>query len=300
MRAFSSSQVRRAIGLLAVIGCSPSHTVGHSASPVTGPATGSDIDPINASSDMVFVPGGYFLQGIDDDALEALVELCREHADDPASCARERLLEHHRNETPQRRVHVDDFDIDRTEVINLSYGACVAAGSCRPIDQATCTFFQSGEHVVGGELDAAAQADRAPVVCATWEQAAAYCAWADKRLPSEAEWEKAARGADGRRFPWGEVWDPKAANGYDDDAGSIDGYATVAPVGSFPNGASPHGALDMVGNVWEWVDDDESGPQRIMRGGGYAANPIALRTTKRVLRDPKGWENVGFRCARSR
>jgi formylglycine-generating enzyme required for sulfatase activity len=248
---------------------------------------------------MVFVPGGYFLQGIDEQALEALVELCIDHADDPAGCARERLLEHHRNETPQRRVHVDAFQIDRTEVINAAYGACVAAGGCWPIDQSTCTFFRDGEQIAGGELDAPARADRAPVVCVTWEQAAAYCSWAGKRLPSEAEWEKAARGEDGRRFPWGDVWEPNAANWYDNEAGSLDGYPTVAPAGSFPSGASPHGALDMAGNVWEWVADGESGDQRIMRGGGHAAKPIALRTTKRVLREPKGWENVGFRCARS-
>lgn len=249
---------------------------------------------------MVFVPGGYFLQGIDDHALAALVPLCIEYAGEGASCAREKLLEHHRNETPLRRAHVDDFEIDRMEVINDAYGACVAAGGCWPIDQSTCTFVQSGEQVIGGKLGSAAQAGKAPVTCATWEQAAAYCAWAGKRLPLEAEWEKAARGEDGRRFPWGDAWDPKAANGYDDDSGSIDGYATVAPAGSFPSGASPYGALDMAGNVWEWVADGESSSQRIMRGGGYAANPIALRTTKRVLRDPKGWENVGFRCARSR
>jgi formylglycine-generating enzyme required for sulfatase activity len=247
---------------------------------------------------MVYVPAGAFLQGIDDDELERLVALCTTHAGADGGCARDALLEHHRNETPKRRVHLSEFTIDRTEVTNVAYWTCVDSGHCWPIDQGTCTFFQSGDQVVGGSLDASAQHTNAPVVCVTWEQAAAYCAWAGKRLPTGAEWEKAARGEDGRRFPWGDEWDPRAANWYDDDRGSIDGYATLAPVGSFPSGASPYGALDMAGNAWEWVADEAPDGKRIMRGGGHAAKPIALRTTKWVLRAPHGWENVGFRCAR--
>jgi formylglycine-generating enzyme required for sulfatase activity len=273
-------RVRTALYLCVLVGCSRGHPAGQSASGVL---------------DLVVVPGGDFLQGIDEAALEQLVALCSEHADTP--CAREPLLEHHRNETPQRRVHVETFEIDRVEVTNAAYAACVAAGHCAAIDYATCTFFRAGEQVIGGELDHASQAERAPVVCVTWAQASAFCAWAGERLPSEIEWEKAARGDDGRRFPWGDAWDPKAANWYD-DAGSIDGHATLAPVGSFPNGASPYGALDMAGNVWEWVADGGSDSQRVVRGGGHAAKPIALRTSKRILRDAHGWENVGFRCAR--
>ena len=275
-------RVRTVLYLSVLVGCSRGHLAGQSAP---------------RALDLVVVPGGEFLQGIDEAALEELVALCSEHAETP--CAREPLLEHHRNETPQRRVHVEAFEIDRVEVSNAAYRACVAAGHCAAIDYAACTFFRAGEQVIGGELDPSSQHEQAPVVCVTWEQAVAYCAWAGKRLPSELEWEKAARGDDGRRFPWGDAWDPKAANWYDDESGSIDGYVTLAPVGSFPSGASPYGALDMAGNVWEWVADGGSDGQRVVRGGGHAAKPIALRTTKRILRDPHGWENVGFRCARS-
>jgi formylglycine-generating enzyme required for sulfatase activity len=266
---------------------------------------------------MVVVPAGSFKMGTSLAELELVYELCRAVSPEPTGCNREKLIANHRNETPQREVYVSAFSIGRTEVTNAEYERCVRVGGCTPLDFERCIFFVDGEHVRGGRLDAAQARPDSPAVCVSWEQAAAYCRHAGGALPTEAQWEKAARGVDGRVFPWGNAWDPLRANwGEGAHPGTLDGQVTTAPVGSFPEGASPYGALDMSGNVWEWVADwyaedahaqgplrDPPGPvtgtARIMRGGGYAAQAFAQRTTKRVPRDPPGgYVNIGFRCAR--
>ncbi|MBN1205900.1 MAG: SUMF1/EgtB/PvdO family nonheme iron enzyme [Myxococcaceae bacterium] len=282
---------------------------------VTGCASAARTPP-PAPPPEVAVPAGPFLMGTSQEKLELVYELCRAAHPEPTRCNREKLLAHHRNETPQREVYLSAFSIGRTEVTNADYERCVRAGGCTPLDFERCIFFVDDKHVRGGTLEAAQARPDSPVVCVSWEQAAAYCRHAGGALPTEAQWEKAARGEDGRVFPWGDTWEPLRANsGEGEHPNTLDGHATTAPVGSFPSGASPYGALDMAGNVWEWVADwyaedayshgpsrdprgPETGTARIMRGGGYAANSFAQRTTKRIPRDPlDSYVNIGFRCA---
>ena len=212
------------------------------------------------------------------------------------------------DERPQHTVTLDAFWIDRTEVNNAQYRKCVEAGTC---SQPSC-WDQSS-------LNAGAQ----PVVCVDWNQATAYCAWTGARLPTEAEWEKAARGTDGRTYPWGNDFDGGKVNFCDKncefdwkDSNADDGYGRTALVGSYPAGASPYGALDMAGNVWEWVADwyaadtygrssasnppgPDSGDQRVMRGGSWHYGRDYARCAYRYGGDPysRDYSYIGFRCA---
>ena len=197
---------------------------------------------------------------------------------------------------PQRRIYLDAFAIGRTEVTNSDFAGYIA---------------ETGAQVPG--WDARVLEDHAdePVVGVLWEEADAYCRWAGKRLPTEAEWEKAARGTDGRRYPWGDTWDPSRANTAEGGPGS------VLPVGSFPAGASPYGALDLAGNVAEWVadyfdptyytygpDHNPRGPSQVLdhglRGGSWASPRTHAQT---FFRDSSHCAQpnprVGFRCAQT-
>jgi formylglycine-generating enzyme required for sulfatase activity len=237
---------------------------------------------------MVLVPAGEFLMGSKEDDPDA--------EDD---------------EHPQHTVYVNEFWIDKTEVTNEQYRKCVEAGTCRA--PTTCDW---GEPTYSD----LSKTDR-PVVCVSWQDAKAYCEWAGKRLPTEAEWEKAARGTDGRRYPWGNSFDGSKVNFCDvncefdhKDSGADDGYPHTAPVGSYPEGASRYGALDMAGNVWEWCQDwyganyyahssqhDPQGPSsgegRVFRGGSWSGNKGDVRAANRCRNNPDDrHHNGGFRC----
>lgn len=197
---------------------------------------------------------------------------------------------------PQHRVYLDAFAIDRTEVTNAAFAEFLA---------------ETGYQAKGWDDRLRAERADRPVVGVIWREAHAYCQWAGKRLPSEAEWEKAARGEDERLYPWGDRWDSANANMEES------GYGDVLPVGSFPAGASPYGVLDMAGNAAEWVadyfdpdyytfapDHNPLGPSKVLdhvlRGGSWASPPRHAQTFFRDSShsvDPN--QRVGFRCALS-
>jgi len=230
------------------------------------------------------------------------------------------------DEHPQHQVTLGGYCFDTTEVTVAAYARCVTAGSCIPADEPA---KDGPDSLCNGHR---ADRQKHPVNCVDWDQAKTYCAWAKKRLPTEAEWEHAARGNDGRTYPWGnEPPGPKWLNACgteclalrkkvtsDEDGamyGKSDGFAATSPVGSFPAGTSPFGVLDMSGNVWEWVADHfgpydgdsvtnptgmARGTTRISRGGSWADDDINIvRGALRSGDSPTGRHIVmGFRCAR--
>ncbi len=210
----------------------------------------------------------------------------------------------------RREVHLDAFYIDRTPVTNEQFKVFLDATGYTPEDDAEGRFLQTWRK---GRFPRGQ--DKHPVTFVSWFDARAYAAWAGRRLPTEAEWEKAARGTDGRKYPWGRT-EPSVAH-----ASFARPHDGTSPVGSFPEGASPYGALDMAGNVWEWCDDVddaafyENGPpfnpkstarlgdkraRYVMRGGSFMYDARALRTFARIGYDPHyRVAEVGFRCAKS-
>jgi formylglycine-generating enzyme required for sulfatase activity len=231
---------------------------------------------------MVYVPGGEFAMGSDERDADA---------DD--------------NDFPQHKVTLGGFWIDRTEVTNGQYAFCVNDGVCKDSRYAGDSTFNGDDY---------------PIVGVPWQDAADYCGRAGGRLPTEAEWEYAARGEQGARYPWGDTFDGARLNYCDvncdegpwADEAIDDGYAQSAPVGTYPGGASWCGALDMVGNVWEWVADwygdysaaaqtnpidTESGNARVLRGGCWANDAVGVRGAYRIrIAGNVRHSNVGFRC----
>jgi len=224
----------------------------------------------------------------------------------------------YKDEHPQHKIYLDAYYIGKYEVTNEQFARFVRETDYRAYAERKSniwkvdlwnTYYNSGT------------ADH-PVICITWEDAVAYCKWAGLRLPTEAEWEKAVRGTDGRKYPWGKEWDKKRCNWW--KGPNLSGMADLnnsrgtLPVGSFPGGTSPYGCMDMLGNVWEWCGDwygenyyknslqsnpegPESDSYRVVRGGSWGTNyPVRLRCAYRGGDYPViGGLNCGFRVARS-
>lgn len=205
------------------------------------------------------------------------------------------------DEQPQRTIHLDAYAIDRFEVTNYQYQAFIAATGHRKAAPPS-RYAKNLSRMQGVNQ---------PIAYVSWEDAVDYCRWKGKRLPTEAEWEKAMRGTDGRLWPWGNRPDALAANG-----GSVkDGFEATAPVGSFKGDVSPFGVADGAGNVMEWVADwyaedayrdpqdrnprgPEYGTFRVLRGGGYTSQGTDVRITTRSKMVPDFRdETIGFRCA---
>jgi serine/threonine-protein kinase len=191
-----------------------------------------------------------------------------------------------RDELPAHDVSLDAFWVDKLEVTNAMYMLCVQAGACDPpgdwASDERPSYFNNEEF------------KDYPVVHVTWEQAGSYCAWAERRLPTEAEWERAARGDDARNYPWGDEPPDEIYANFNSLVGD------TSRVGSYAAGIGPFGALDLAGNVWEWVADfygieyysispahNPNGPTtsstslRVIRGGSFQDEWVALRVSKR-------------------
>lgn len=235
---------------------------------------------------MVLIPAGEFSMGSSKEQIDGVISKYR------------RLAAEIQAEGPSHKVSLDAFEIDRFEVTNELFQLFVEkTGYVTEAEKAgesyTWRTYAEGK-------------PRHPVVKVTWNDAKAFCEWLGKRLPTEAEWEKAARGTEGFIYPWGNEWAPGRAN--TEEAG----HRGTTVVGSFPDGTSPYGVMDMAGNVAEWTSDwYEAYPGsafkspyygqkfRVIRGGGWFSDESRVRTTERSASSVDlANDDVGFRCAR--
>ena len=237
--------------------------------------------------DMVLIPSGTFIMGTDSQQANA-------------------------DQKPAHKVHLDAFYIDKHEVTNAQYEAFIANGGYQNQNFWTTegwdfiqnnqikTPLQYGENSVSTEPDH-------PVIGVSWYEADAYAAWSGKRLPTEAEWEKAAKGTEWRVYPWGNEMDFSKLSYFPH-------VTKVQAVGSFPSGASPYGVMDMAGSVWEWCSDwyadnyyskspqqnpigPNKGEHRVLRGGGWDSIRLQLRTPYRYYdKEDRRTYNIGIRC----
>ncbi len=241
--------------------------------------------------DWVTVPAGYFLMG---------------SMGGPESIDFLKAFGGMTDDVPTHTVYLNAYQIGKYEVTNQQYAQCVKSGLCEPALDGKGQPYRYTDP----------QYARHPVVLMRWYDAVAFCAWSGGRLPTEAEWEKAARGTDRRMYPWGnQAPSPTLANFTPLQFETTD-VGDTTEVGSFPAGASPYGALDMAGNVWEWTADwylenyygrspsqnpagPRTGSMKVARGGAFFLWPTAIQTTYRGAASPTGRSfGLGIRCAR--
>ncbi|MBI1924842.1 SUMF1/EgtB/PvdO family nonheme iron enzyme [Candidatus Poribacteria bacterium] len=237
---------------------------------------------------MVYIPEGEFLMGTSDEQFNVLFN---QFSNGKYSWSDWEFLWFD-GDKPQHRVYLDGYWIYKHEVTVAQYRKfCQETG--RQMPPAPSWGWQ----------------DNHPIVNVTWDDAVAYCQWAGVQLPTEAQWEKAARGTDGRIWPWGNGWDSRNCNS------NVSGIEKTTPVGSYPLGASPYGLMDMAGNVWEWCADwydknyyrkspprnpqgPANGTDRVVRGGSCYHYLLNVRVAHRDLHFPDYWNhNGGFRCS---
>ena len=248
--------------------------------------------------DMVLIPAGDFTMGSTEAEIKEAAEICKK--DEGNWCVSEMF----NLEYPAHVVHLQDYFIDRKEVSNDNFMMFLDATNYQGLQKTSLDYLKL--NVVN-----------LPVTYVTLEDAVAYCAWVNKRLPTAAEWEKAARGIDGRLWTWGSVWDQKIANhgkGGADGRDDSDGYLDAAPVGATSD-LSPYGVLNMSGNVTEWVDDafmpyegnDKYSLENfdfkipVTKGGSFLSPMQNLRVALRQPYNPNdAYENTGFRCAKDK
>ena len=244
------------------------------------------------------IDAGGFVMGLGERELQAALQLCLLGLPAGSSCDASLFADARAPHDVQLRTYF----IDRTEVSQRAYLRCVAAGACLPSP--------------ASDADSRIAYPEQPVVQVTFAEAASYCRFVGGRLPTEAQWERAARGGSHRIFPWGDAYNSRLANhgAVDGNESVEDGYRFAAPVDAFPDGRSFYGALNMAGNVWELVLDRYAGPydnhatavdptgasagsEHVLRGGSWHSPPITLRTTCRAhLAEAERRPDVGFRC----
>lgn len=243
--------------------------------------------------EMVLIPAGEFWMGT---SKEGMNTACAENKKSGVSCEKDWFSD----EMPTHKVYLDSYSIDKYEVTNAQYKACVSAGKCKkPYNTTGYNDANKATH---------------PVVYADWVMADNYCKWAGKRLPTEAEWEKASRGKQGNIWPWGNEFDCKKSC----NSVSPCKQKTTCAVGSFASDVSSYGIYDMGGNVWEWVSDwydvdyytnspgnnpkgANRGQYRALRGGAWKDTmPYRYRSADRYgYKPPDRNDFGGFRCASS-